>query len=596
MEQQTWRKGIRPQNESGEQEGFLEDDPVPEFLVEEHEARRGDGGSGEKSERYRFYQGLYAFLRSLRMVPKAPIIAGKTVDFYRLYAEVLHLGGADTVTASKLWKRLSDLFKYPPSVTSAGWILRKHYYAFLYAYEKHYYWGQRAPAADSRRLRAQPSSDRLDNASSTTASSTASSSAAAAAMVGDFAYSDDVFSPKQARTRSTMDMLATPVERLQHVAVTALPSHSKRLASLRSCSHTLHERLARLLDSPRHWEVSRSLSLLLLASSTRQFSLMHGPELACVHSDPQGLRYSVLEALARLYSRLLSMDLFDEHGSSDADRSCPDFSPSQRASLRSQTVLLLRNLSDIHTNQQPLGSHLPTVSLMLSVLVAASSSPHPQEPAESPSLSSPARSSVRWHEAPYSAANLEAALFFVANVVSFIPYQYLSALVQHLTPLVTPLAFADHLLLIIRTFEVVCSRVAVDFFSMLPDELFQRIFGCLFYLSANPVSHPAAAKDDDDLDRLLTEALLQFTLSVLRTLSPPMFCRFVSNHSTVVPLIAASVASHPAAQDILFRLLEVPEGWHLFAPHIPSILDSVHSIPTLHLRLFDSLPSFNQWI
>ncbi|KAF6176298.1 hypothetical protein GIB67_023589 [Kingdonia uniflora] len=75
-------------------------------------------------------------------------VGGKLLDLHLLYVEVTKRGGFDKVVKERKWKELSLKFKFPPTVTSVPYDLRKKYLSTLYDFEKVYFFKQ-CPNAQS---------------------------------------------------------------------------------------------------------------------------------------------------------------------------------------------------------------------------------------------------------------------------------------------------------------------------------------------------------------------------------------------------------------------------------------------------------------
>ena len=67
---------------------------------------------------------------------KHPIVSGKNLDLYKLYNEVIRLGGYQAVLENKLWKDVVTILDLPPSCTSASFTVKRHYKKYLLAYEQ----------------------------------------------------------------------------------------------------------------------------------------------------------------------------------------------------------------------------------------------------------------------------------------------------------------------------------------------------------------------------------------------------------------------------------------------------------------------------
>ena len=67
---------------------------------------------------------------------KHPIVSGKNLDLYKLYNEVIRLGGYQSVLENKQWKDVVAVLDLPSSCTSASFTVKRHYKKYLLAYEQ----------------------------------------------------------------------------------------------------------------------------------------------------------------------------------------------------------------------------------------------------------------------------------------------------------------------------------------------------------------------------------------------------------------------------------------------------------------------------
>nr|CAD1821244.1 unnamed protein product [Ananas comosus var. bracteatus] len=68
-----------------------------------------------------------------------PVIGGKDLDLHLLYVEVTKRGGLEKVIEEKRWREVICEFKFPPTTTSASFVLRKYYLSLLHHYEQVYF-------------------------------------------------------------------------------------------------------------------------------------------------------------------------------------------------------------------------------------------------------------------------------------------------------------------------------------------------------------------------------------------------------------------------------------------------------------------------
>lgn len=93
-----------------------------------------------------FWNNLQDFHKSLGTTLKVPTIGGKPLDLYRLFIEVTSRGGLEKVIGDRKWKEVITVFKFPDTVTSASFALRKYYQSLLYDFEQVYYFRKQAPS------------------------------------------------------------------------------------------------------------------------------------------------------------------------------------------------------------------------------------------------------------------------------------------------------------------------------------------------------------------------------------------------------------------------------------------------------------------
>ncbi|GKV36459.1 hypothetical protein SLEP1_g44589 [Rubroshorea leprosula] len=86
-----------------------------------------------------FWEKLKAFHKSLGTKFKTPTVGGKALDLHRLFVEVTARGGLEKVIRDRKWKEVIEVFKFPTTITSASFVLRKYYLSVLYHFEQVYY-------------------------------------------------------------------------------------------------------------------------------------------------------------------------------------------------------------------------------------------------------------------------------------------------------------------------------------------------------------------------------------------------------------------------------------------------------------------------
>lgn len=93
-----------------------------------------------------FLQKLRSFHASFGTKFKMPIVGGNPLDLHRLFIEVTSRGGIEKVVRDRRWKEITGSFRFPSSITSASFVLRKYYFSLLYHFEQVYYFRKEAPS------------------------------------------------------------------------------------------------------------------------------------------------------------------------------------------------------------------------------------------------------------------------------------------------------------------------------------------------------------------------------------------------------------------------------------------------------------------
>lgn len=93
------------------------------------------------ADRDLFYDTLNKFHASLGTRLSIPTIGGKELDLHLLYVEVSSRGGLEQVIKERKWKEVTVVFQFPPTTTSASFVLRKYYVSLLHHYEQVYFFG-----------------------------------------------------------------------------------------------------------------------------------------------------------------------------------------------------------------------------------------------------------------------------------------------------------------------------------------------------------------------------------------------------------------------------------------------------------------------
>lgn len=86
-----------------------------------------------------FLEKLHNFHASFGSKFKVPTIGGTALDLHRLFVEVTSRGGIEKIVKDRKWKEVTVIFKYPSTITSASFVLRKYYQSLLYHFEQVYY-------------------------------------------------------------------------------------------------------------------------------------------------------------------------------------------------------------------------------------------------------------------------------------------------------------------------------------------------------------------------------------------------------------------------------------------------------------------------
>ncbi|KAI0500898.1 hypothetical protein KFK09_019116 [Dendrobium nobile] len=87
-----------------------------------------------------------------------PVIGGKDLNLHLLYVEVTERGGLEKVIVEKRWREVIAIFNFPPTTTSASFVLRKYYLSLLHHFEQVYFFGARGslvPPAEALQTRSQ---------------------------------------------------------------------------------------------------------------------------------------------------------------------------------------------------------------------------------------------------------------------------------------------------------------------------------------------------------------------------------------------------------------------------------------------------------
>lgn len=95
-----------------------------------------------------FFEKLKAFHSSFFASEiRFPTLGGKELDLHRLFVEVTSRGGLEKVIQEHKWKEVIAAFNFPSTITSASFVMRKHYMALLYHFEQAFYFRRRSPTS-----------------------------------------------------------------------------------------------------------------------------------------------------------------------------------------------------------------------------------------------------------------------------------------------------------------------------------------------------------------------------------------------------------------------------------------------------------------
>uniref|UniRef100_A0A7N8YEM1 AT-rich interactive domain 5A n=1 Tax=Mastacembelus armatus TaxID=205130 RepID=A0A7N8YEM1_9TELE len=85
-----------------------------------------------------FVSNLHAFMKDRgTAIERIPHLGFKQINLWRIYKAVEKLGGYDSVTARRLWKKVYDELGGSPGSTSAATCTRRHYERLVLPFERH---------------------------------------------------------------------------------------------------------------------------------------------------------------------------------------------------------------------------------------------------------------------------------------------------------------------------------------------------------------------------------------------------------------------------------------------------------------------------
>ncbi|XP_020261763.1 high mobility group B protein 9-like isoform X2 [Asparagus officinalis] len=92
-----------------------------------------------------FYDTLRRLHSALGSRFMIPVIGGKELNLHQLYVQVTQRGGLEKVILERRWRDVIATFDFPPTTTSASFVLRKYYLSLLHHYEQLYFFRTQGP-------------------------------------------------------------------------------------------------------------------------------------------------------------------------------------------------------------------------------------------------------------------------------------------------------------------------------------------------------------------------------------------------------------------------------------------------------------------
>ncbi|XP_051133659.1 high mobility group B protein 10-like [Andrographis paniculata] len=92
-----------------------------------------------------FFDKLQSFHLRYGIKFRVPTLGGNRLDLHRLFLEVTSRGGIEKVIKDRRWKEVTGAFKFPSTITSASFVLRRYYLSLLYHFEQVYYFRKKEP-------------------------------------------------------------------------------------------------------------------------------------------------------------------------------------------------------------------------------------------------------------------------------------------------------------------------------------------------------------------------------------------------------------------------------------------------------------------
>ncbi|CAF95318.1 unnamed protein product, partial [Tetraodon nigroviridis] len=102
------------------------------------ECEEETSSDGVQMEEKAFVSSLHAFMKDRGSpIERIPHLGFKQINLWMIYNTVEKLGGYDSVTARRLWKKVYDELGGSPGSTSAATCTRKHYEKLVLPFERH---------------------------------------------------------------------------------------------------------------------------------------------------------------------------------------------------------------------------------------------------------------------------------------------------------------------------------------------------------------------------------------------------------------------------------------------------------------------------
>ncbi len=123
------------------------DDPLLEFMCRDclNKAKSKFGPSNKVLKEKTFMKRLMVLLRFHKVaMDQVPFVAGTELNLYTLYKEVVRAGGIASVLERGAWAPIKTALGIPAEAERCEPLLKQHYLALLYPYERKYFAGFRA--------------------------------------------------------------------------------------------------------------------------------------------------------------------------------------------------------------------------------------------------------------------------------------------------------------------------------------------------------------------------------------------------------------------------------------------------------------------